>query len=285
MRIRFCSIAGNMHNPSSPALPPVVITRPLAQTRELAQRIATLGRKVEILPLLDIAELPDYSALHHALRHLRQYSLVAFVSPNAVAACFKQMRALGLAWPQEVALGVVGQGSLQALQQEGIDSPAYLIFAPRDKHKHDSETLLQAVQQEMALSSLEQVLIVRAEHGREWLAEALRAQQVQVTQVAAYRRSGVQADAGFAARAQILCRQPHDWLITSSEALRHLLQTLTRMQTLSPQGQGLVADMLQQHLIVPHPRIAQTAHELGFLRVTQSVAGDAGLLAALQSRP
>ena len=46
-----------------------------------------------------------------------------------------------------------------------------------------------------------------------------------------------------------------------------------------------VAKMKQQHLILPHARIAETAQSLGFSHITQSAAGDAGLLAALQSQP
>jgi uroporphyrinogen-III synthase len=42
--------------------------------------------------------------------------------------------------------------------------------------------------------------------------------------------------------------------------------------------------MQQQHLIVPHARIAETARALGFARVTLTGSGDERLLAALQSR-
>ena len=48
---------------------------------------------------------------------------------------------------------------------------------------------------------------------------------------------------------------------------------------------AFVVKMKQQHLIVPHARIAQSAAELGFARVTLTGSGDAGVLAALQSRP
>jgi len=51
-------------------------------------------------------------------------------------------------------------------------------------------------------------------------------------------------------------------------------------------GQGatnLVADMQRQQIIVPHVRIAETARALGFCHIQLSAAGDAGMLAALQS--
>jgi uroporphyrinogen-III synthase len=45
-----------------------------------------------------------------------------------------------------------------------------------------------------------------------------------------------------------------------------------------------VAKLQQQHLIVPHARIAETASALGFNAVTLTGSGDERLLAALQSR-
>jgi uroporphyrinogen-III synthase len=41
--------------------------------------------------------------------------------------------------------------------------------------------------------------------------------------------------------------------------------------------------LLDSQLIVPHPRIAETAHALGFTRVTQTASGDEALFAAIQS--
>jgi uroporphyrinogen-III synthase len=46
-----------------------------------------------------------------------------------------------------------------------------------------------------------------------------------------------------------------------------------------------VVKLQQQHLVVPHVRIAETARELGFQAITQTASGDEAILAALQSRP
>jgi uroporphyrinogen-III synthase len=43
--------------------------------------------------------------------------------------------------------------------------------------------------------------------------------------------------------------------------------------------------MQQQRLIVPHARIAESAHSEGFLNISLTASGDAALLAALQSLP
>src|SRR6476620_4981292 len=90
---------------------PVVITRPAAQATALARRVAAAGHEAVVFPLLAIDPLPDQSALRAALADVSPYALVAFVSPNAIdAAC-----AIRKAWPREVTLAVVGEGSRAAL--------------------------------------------------------------------------------------------------------------------------------------------------------------------------
>ena len=73
----------------------VVITRPRAQAEGLARAVAAIGRTPVVLPLLEIAPLPDTSALRAALAALEGYALVAFVSPNAVDAAFAVLAAGG----------------------------------------------------------------------------------------------------------------------------------------------------------------------------------------------
>jgi uroporphyrinogen-III synthase len=50
------------------------------------------------------------------------------------------------------------------------------------------------------------------------------------------------------------------------------------------ESQDLQGRLREQHLIVPHARIHETACALGFTRLTLSGSGDERLLAALQSQ-
>jgi uroporphyrinogen-III synthase len=75
-----------------------------------------------------------------------------------------------------------------------------------------------------------------------------------------------------------LLARPNDWIVTSSEALRGLLGLVAQLD-----DGAAVVKMQQQHLIVPHARIAETATSLGLTRLTLAGSGDAALLAALQS--
>jgi uroporphyrinogen-III synthase len=251
----------------------VVITRPRQQAEPLARAVAALGRTPLILPLLDISPLADEAPLRAALADLRRYALVAFVSPNAVDAAFAHIAA----WPPEVALAVVGEGSRAALARHGIEGGRYHIHAPRDPARSDSEHLLQAL--DTGALRGRKVLVVRGETGREVLPDALRAAGALVETVAAYRRAVPALDPELAASLRALLAAPNDWIITSSEALRGLAGLVAQLD-----GGASVAKLQQQHLIVPHARIAETASALGFSAVTLTGSGDERLLAALQSR-
>jgi uroporphyrinogen-III synthase len=235
--------------------------------------VAALGRTPLILPLLEISPLADDSPLRAALAGQRGYALVAFVSPNAVDAAFAHIDA----WPAEVALAVVGEGSRGALARHGIDGARYRIHTPLDPSRSDSEHLLQAL--DTAALAGRKVLVVRGETGRELLPEALRAAGIQVEAVAAYRRAVPSLSPDLAASLRALLDGPNDWIITSSEALRGLAGLVEQLD-----GGASVAKLQQQHLIVPHARIAETAGALGFKAVTLTGSGDERLLAALQSR-
>ncbi|MES2263262.1 MAG: uroporphyrinogen-III synthase [Pseudomonadota bacterium] len=253
----------------------VVITRPLAQAQPLAGRVAALGRPVEVLPLLDISPLPDTAPLQAVLAELADYALVAFVSPNAIDAAFAHIRQ----WPAGVTAAVVGDGSRAALAAHGVTPDNARIVSPLDSARSDSEHLLQAL--DLPALRGRRVLIVRGESGRELMGDGFRAAGAHVTVVAAYRRSVPALTPALGATLQRLLAQRADWIITSSEALRGLLHLLGQLDD----GAAAVVQMQQQHLIVPHARIAETANQLGFHRITLTGSGDERLLAALQSCP
>ncbi|HEY0489640.1 MAG TPA: uroporphyrinogen-III synthase [Telluria sp.] len=251
----------------------VVITRPRAQCDELARAVEALGLRPVLLPLLEISPLGDDSALKAALSSLPTYAMVAFVSPNAIDAAFAHLKR----WPEGVAIAVVGEGSRAALARHGVGDANATIFSPRDPSRSDSENLLQAL--DLAALAGKQVLIVRGEHGRELMADGLRAAGAMVATVAAYRRSVPPLTAELAATLTSLLDTPNDWIITSSEALRGLMALVRELDP-----EAAVAKMQQQHLIVPHARIAETANTLGLTRLTLTGSGDERLLAALQSQ-
>ena len=260
----------------------VIITRPAAQAGPLAASIAALGLQVELLPLLEIHALDgaeECAQLAAVLARLTDYDLVAFVSPNAVDCAFAHLAS----WPAGVALAVVGEGSRLALAAHGVNGSNASITSPGEHARSDSEHLLLAL--DLPALRGKRVLIVRGDGGRDFLADGLRAAGAGVEFVTAYRRAVPRLTPTLRATLERLLAHNHDWIITSSEALRGLLSLLGQMDDGHEGAAAIVVKMKQQHLIVPHARIAQSAAELGFARVTLTGSGDAGVLAALQSRP
>ena len=251
----------------------VVITRPLGQCEGLARAVEALGRKPVLLPLLEISALDDTAALEAELARLDAFAMVAFVSPNAVDAAFAHIDR----WPDGVTIAVVGEGSRAALARHGVTDANATIVSPRDPSRSDSENLLQSI--DLAALAGKRVLIVRGQSGRELMADGLRAAGATVSTVAAYRRSVPPLTPAMAATLTGLLATPNDWIITSSEALRGLMALLRELEP-----EAAVAKMQQQHLIVPHARIAETANTLGLTRLTLTGSGDERLLAALQSQ-
>lgn len=255
----------------------VVVTRPLAQSEELLEGIVAMGRHAVSFPLLEIFPLPDLAPLRAALSAIRDYALVAFVSPNAIDAAFAAMPT----WPPGVAIAIMGEGSRRALARHGISDGNNVIFSPQDV-RTDSETLLAVL--DIASLRGRRVMIVRGETGRELLADRLREQGIEVAQVAAYRRIAPLFDSTRQSQLVSLLEGKNDWIVTSSEAVRNLVNATMELSQRPGMG-SLVAKMQQQRLIVPHARIAESAHSEGFLDIALTASGDAALLAALQSLP
>jgi uroporphyrinogen-III synthase len=256
------------------AKPPcaVVITRPLAQAEALAPRIAALGLQPVLFPLLEIQALEDSRELRNTLARLQDYAMAVFVSPNAIDAAFRHIDA----WPAGVAIGIVGAGSRAALARHGVDRSNARIVAPLIAEKTDSEGLFAAL--DLAALKGRRVLIVRGQAGRDFLSQALQRAGVAVEHVGAYRRGAPAPDPDLIARLRTLLDSDNCWIVTSSEALRNLLRLLPKTAM-----EDAVVKMQQKRIIVPHPRIAETARLAGFSCVTLTGSGDERLLAALQS--
>lgn len=253
---------------------PVVITRPLAQADALAAQVAVMGRAPVIFPLLDIAPVADSAVLQDRLSALDRYAMAVFVSPNAIDAVFPFIPA----WPREVAIGIIGEGSRLALQRHGVDDGNATIYAPRHRERMDSRELFKALDLERLHAR--RVLIVRAQAGNELLTGMLRARRIEVDHVTAYQRLLPHIDAARAEQLRGLIEADSDWIVTSSEALRNLLDITAEML-----GGEYVVKLQRNTIIVSHQRIAETAQALAFSRVTMAGSGDERLIAALQSQP
>ena len=285
--------------------PCAILTRPDGQADALAQALNAEGIDTLAFPLLDIAAQADpdaLAALDNALRSLSSYTLTVFVSPNAVAHALARLvhlqsldgretaRDAGDLWPAALPVAVVGPGSAQALAEAGIAAPRHRVIVPPGgaAARFDSEALLE----QLDLTALAgcRVLLVRGDGGRELLADTLRENGAQVDIVSAYTRRAPAPDAAAWAALEARLSLPTRcaWVLTSSEAVRHLATLLaarygTRDGLHTPGTPQVLAQILAAACFTSHARIADAAHAAGFDSITQCAPGDENLLAALKT--
>jgi uroporphyrinogen-III synthase len=247
----------------------VVVTRPRLQAQAWVHKLVQLGIDAVALPLIDIQAPPDPQAVVEAWAGLTAYSLVAFVSPNAVISFWQQCPA-GLHWPAHVLIGSMGPGTTQALRDHGV-SPHQILEPDPNADQFDAESLwLQLVQHDWRGQS---VLLVRGEGGREWLAQTLLAHGAVVETVCTYQRGVPCLTPAEQAVLNHALKNPlqHAWFFSSSQSIQHLRQ-------LVPQ-----ADWHHSQALVTHPAIAQQARASGWQYVHLSRPLLADVAACIQS--
>lgn len=238
----------------------VIVTRPARDAQIWAQALQAQGVVCETFPLIEIAALPEPTALAQAWRAVPEHCAVMFVSANAVR-FFMAAKPEGLdisycrAWS-------TGPGTRAALAGEGW--PAALIDSPDETAmQFDSEALWATVSASVhacvaAAAQAPTVLIVRGADaqgqlaGRDWLALTLEGAGLRVLQTLAYVRQAPELTLAQQRRAQQAVRDGLWWLFSSSEAAQHLLQACP----------NLALD--KARALATHPRIAQRLQDAGW---------------------
>ncbi|MFZ6688456.1 uroporphyrinogen-III synthase [Undibacterium sp. SXout11W] len=250
----------------------VIVTRPLAQARDFAVKVNQIGRESVLFPLIDIHRLPDQTTIREKVQELERFALVVFVSPNAIDAFFQHVDT----WPAVVPIAVMGAGSRLALVRHGVTDQNANVISPVNLLKTDSETLMEVL--DTTVLKGKKVLIVRGTDGRDFLSDALRSVGADVVLLSAYLRCAPEFDEQKKTELIHFLEGQHQWVITSSEALRTLMSWCAQLGV-----DDFVAKMQHQTIIVPHARIAEVAQNLGFHFITLTASGDENVLVALQS--
>jgi uroporphyrinogen-III synthase len=230
----------------------VIVTRPIKQALLWLDVLNAHGVESYPIPLIDIEPLADTGPIQRTWEKLSWYSLVMFVSANAVQHFFASKPA-GESWPLSALAASTGPGTTAALQQSGLRSA--MIVEPLPGTGYDSEALWSRLSHRSWTG--QRVLLVRGEDGRDWLADQFRSAGAEVSALAAYRRLVPLHGPETQVTLREAIAQPADfcWLFTSSEAIGHLVE-------LEPQ-----ADWSSARALVTHLRIAQAARAAGFGQV------------------
>ena len=235
----------------------IAITRPIDQAKKLAKLIEQAGGAPILFPLIEITPLNDYSQFERVMSEIGNYDWAIFISSNAVQNAMPRLVKLGI--PSNLQFAAIGPVTAKELQNFGVEE----VLTP--KERFDSESLLTLP--EMTNVAGKKIMIIRGVGGRDVLAETLKARGAQVTFAESYQRINPQTDCDLLA--QLYAENKlHGIVVTSSEAMRHLLDLTDN------------ADWLKHvTLFVNHARIAELPIQLGLKVHIAGAAGDEAMLA------
>ncbi len=219
----------------------VVITRPAGSSGVLVRSVRALGGS----PLL----LPGLSLRPRACPALADTNAAAafdswiFVSPAAVRFAFRAAPDLSI--PPQALVCCVGAGTARALARRGIAS-----IAPHDRS--DSEGLL--ARPELADVRGRRFALVGAPGGRDLITSTLRQRGALIEPIHVYERAAPRWQK-HTLQALADARQPLLTLLSSADALRHLVERLPP---------DLLERLRRSPLVVASQRLAEIARADGF---------------------
>ncbi|MEX2138461.1 MAG: uroporphyrinogen-III C-methyltransferase [Pirellulales bacterium] len=198
----------------------VLITRPHCQASGLWDRLSELGAHCLLQPAIEIEPPSDWSAVDAALARLAEFDWLVFSSANGVEFFLgrlwesgRDLRALG-----PIKIAAIGPATAEALEQ-------FHLHADLTPDEFRAESLAEALlDAAVKNASKPRLLLVRANRGREVLAETLTAAGCKVEQVVAYQSIDVETpDPEIAA---LLQHGRIDWITVTSSAIARSLARL-----------------------------------------------------------
>ncbi len=279
-----------LHRGADRVLRRLLVTRPADEAATWVEQLRGQGWPAQALPLIQITAPRRADAaerLHQVQAQWANFDALMFVSgaavqhffaadlPRADAQTHSRFWAPGPGTARRLAqsLSAVGLGA------DRIDAP------PPDAAQFDSESLWPVVVHQLRPGS--RVLIVRGQsvaagddaatvpsggNGREWLIRQCEQAGAEVQTVVAYERHAPNGTDAFQAELRLACSAGSVWLLSSSEALDHLLAAQPGAAWSDAQA------------LVTHPPIAQRAQQAHFGRVVQTRPALPDVLRTLESQ-
>ncbi len=250
----------------------ILVTRPGAAGRALAEELQGCGQPALWLPAFQFGAAPDEAQARVVLAGLAQFDLAIFVSPQAVRAT---AALLARHWPGATAIAAVGAGTRAALRDlPGADAATVIAPADDDIGHSGSEALWPLLQSRRP----RRVLLLRAQSGRDWLAQQLAEAGAEVQSLAVYARLPSAPDNALRRRLDLLAAAGSLASVISSSDAVPSLATLLAAQ---PQ---VMAALHRGMALASHPRIAAKLRAAGFAQV-KVCAPEAGAIVAALGDP
>lgn len=251
----------------------VIVTRPAAAGERLQRCLRDAGWEALWWPAFELGAAPDVACARSTLRRVAAFDLAVFVSPSAVAAAADLCSGR---WPASTIIGAVGAATAAAVH-ERLDLPAdATVVAPADDGPGGSEAFWSEWQRRGRTAR--RVLVLRAQHGREWLSERFAESGAEVEALAVYTRGDRMTDGAERARLQtaIAADAAVVSIFSSSEAIAALDRQVDSVAD--------AASWLRRGVAVAtHPRIRESLLAAGYRHVELSAPEDDALIARLES--
>jgi uroporphyrinogen-III synthase len=246
----------------------LLLTRPARESAALAEVLGREGVFSSSLPLLETEPLELTPSQRSVIYTLLDYSAVIVVSKPAARL---SVELIDEVWPQPPMQPwfSVGEATGRILADYGLD-----VSWPAQGD--DSEALLDLPRLKQVLAQPDsRVLIMRGDEGREWLAERLREQGVQVDYLPLYRRFLPPWPPSTLPR-RVELERLNGLVVSSGQGFEHLLEL----------AGDAWPQLAQLPLFVPSARVAELARAAGASTVIDCRgASAAALLAALRDQP
>ena len=244
----------------------IAITRPVDQAKKLSALITAAGGTPVLYPLIEITALADYSQFEAVIQDIQQYDWAIFISSNAVQNGMPRLVKMGIS--SKLKFAAIGPVTANVLQSFGVNQvltpSSHIQDGDESKVRFDSESLLALP--EMQAMQGKKVMIFRGRGGRDVLAETLKARGATVTFAECYQRINPQTNCDLLAKLYSE-KKLHGIVITSSEAMRHLLDLAGDAEWLK-----------NTTLFVNHARIAELPLQMGLKVCVAEAPGDDAML-------
>lgn len=166
----------------------ILVTRPRDQADEFVERLEAMGAEAIIAPMIRILPAEDYAPLDDACARAGTFDWIIFSSANGVDVFMQRLLGGGqdLRALAGVKLCVVGTATAERLAH-------YRLNADLVPGEFRAEAVVSALGEAADVRGLS-VLLPRADIGREVIADELRKQGADVTEVVAYRTVVAEAE-------------------------------------------------------------------------------------------
>ena len=224
----------------------ILITRPAHQAGPLSQGIKKAGGQVLLFPTLSISAITPTNQDNEILKHINDYDIIVFISPNAVEHGINLIQS-STQLADSTLLATVGQGSAKALHDK-LGKKADIV----PEENFNSEGLLATPAMQNVANK--KILIIRGNGGREFLNDSLLKRGANVDYLNVYQR--IKPDTPTKElELHLQNNQIAAIVITSGESLKNLLELVP---------EKVKHLLLKVPLLLINQRLLEIARQAGF---------------------